>query len=564
MPNERDEQLKRLIELADREGILAAETKSTGENGTRPLIRVPADMRELIDFAKECGDVLAKESRLFRRDQVTVLINSEKQRLDAINAQALRSVAQRHIKFFKFKQVENDSGEKSQITVIKNLSAEISMGLLHAPDFLFKLPEIDRVHETRLPVMCDDESIRLLQPGYFPERRIYTFDDGLKLDEEMAPETAKEIIDNEWKFFPFPNPRSKAAAIAAQLTMFCPNMLPKRSLRPGFIYTANSTGAGKTLAAKIAIIPVVGYAATRTLPRREEQKKVLDIFALQAASYIFFDNIRGEISGEDIEQFITSAILKGRVLGESTEFIVDNVSTVFLTGNQSRTSRDMQERCLFIELFVQEADVTDRSIPADSIIDDDYLATAATRTRILSALYSFVRSWAAAGKPGPKTVMPRFEAWSDVVAAIVNHMGYGDPVARAEVLALGNTELRDMRELIAALAPRKEVEAQYAPADGSAPAVQPIVDGELEWDFSEVIDKVIALGLFADVEVRSGRTREDMIIDGQVTPAGRSHFGKMLIQYDQRFFAVDRKMIRFEVRGKGNSRRYAVIVAAIA
>ena len=551
MASNAEEQLKRLLELAERENLLPKSDKpSSDENSSRPLIRIPSDMRELIDFSKECGKELSKESRLFRRDGVTVLINSEKRRLDTLTAQALRSVSQRHIKFFKFKTVENEAGEKSQVAVIKNLSAEISLGLLHAPDFVLSLPEIDRINETRLPVMCTDGSLKLLDAGYFPDRRIFTFDDGLKLDEAMSPETAKEIIDKEWRFFPFPNGRSKAAAIAAQLTMFCPNILPRCTLRPGFIYTANSTGAGKTLAAKMAIIPIIGYAATRTLPRREEQKKVLDIFALQAASYIFFDNIRGEIAGEDIEQFITSAILKGRVLGESTEFMVENVSTVFLTGNQSRTSRDMQERCLFVELFVQEADASERRIPNDSIISDAYLAAPETRARILSALWSFVRSWAAAGKPGPKTVMPRFEDWSNVVAAIVHHAGYGDPVSRAEVLALGNTELRDMRELVLALAPRDKAGAIKA--------------GEAELMFSDVIDKVIELGLFTDVEVRSGRSREEMIIDNQVTPAGKSHFGKMLTNYDLRFFSVDHRMLRFEVHGRGASRRYVVSVNEIS
>jgi hypothetical protein len=566
MAIEREEQLKRLLELAERENLLGPALKSENENGSRPLIRIPSDMRELLDFAKECGKELSKEARLFRRDQVTVLINFEKRRLDSLSAQAFRSVAQRHIKFFKFKTVENEAGEKSQTTIVKNLSTEISLGLLHAPDFVFRLPPIDRVNETRLPVMCADGTIRLLEPGHFAERGIFTFDDGLKLDDQMPFETAKEIIDKEWRYFPFPNPRSKAAAIAAQLTMFCPNLLPRCALRPGFIYTANSTGAGKTLAAKMAIIPVVGHAATRTLPRREEQKKVLDIFALQAASYIFFDNIRGEIAGEDIEQFITSAILKGRVLGESTEFMVENVSTIFLTGNQSRTSRDMQERCLFVELFVQEADVTDRTIPNDSIIDDGYLASPETRARVLSALWSFVRSWAAAGKPGPKTVMPRFEAWSNVVAAIVSHAGYGDPVSRAEVLAIGNTELRDMRDLIAVLAPRESailstiVDIPDSEHVERSPENPPLKMGEAELTFSDVIDKVIELGLFADVQVRSGRSREDMIIDGQVTPAGKSHFGKMLTAYDGRFFSIERKMIKFEVRGRGTSRRYAVIV----
>src|SRR5262249_13143391 len=150
----------------------------------------------------------------------------------------------------------------------------------------------------------------------------------------MKRENAKATLDDLLKDFPFPNKRSKAVAVAAMLTMFCATMLPKRALRPGFIYTANAPGAGKTLLCKFAIIPITGTCSLRTLPRKDETRKVLDSLAIDASIYVIFDNIRGRIAGEDIEAFITSAEWDGRLLGESSRFRVDNVATVFLTGNQ--------------------------------------------------------------------------------------------------------------------------------------------------------------------------------------------------------------------------------------
>ncbi len=211
----------------------------------------------------------------------------------------------------------------------------------------------------------------------------------------MSLDEAKHVIDGLLRYFPFSSSRSKAVTIAGMLTMFCVAMLPKRALRPGFIFNANLPGAGKTLLAGMFITPVAGSASIRTFPRKEEARKVLDSIAMQAASYVLFDNIRGKIAGEEIEAFITSAISEGRILGESTTFCVENNTTVFLTGNQSTTSGDMSDRCLLVDLFVPEADNRDRKVP--EVLDDAELVS--RRAAILSALWAFVRAWDAAGRP---------------------------------------------------------------------------------------------------------------------------------------------------------------------
>src|SRR5947208_4873 len=127
-----DQQAKKLNELARESGITgggngkggststAAGAEDGGENDRRPLIKIPADKRELIDFCRECGIELGKDDRLFRRDRTVVAINKEKARLDTMTPRAMCSFAQRFIRFFKFKIVEDEDGKKETEVVIKN------------------------------------------------------------------------------------------------------------------------------------------------------------------------------------------------------------------------------------------------------------------------------------------------------------------------------------------------------------------------------------------------------------------------------------------------------------
>src|SRR5207245_1793543 len=73
-PNEQSEKLNA---WAKEEGLLETPGNANG-NGDRPLIKIPSDQRELIDFCRECAVELAKDDRLFRRDRTPVAINREK------------------------------------------------------------------------------------------------------------------------------------------------------------------------------------------------------------------------------------------------------------------------------------------------------------------------------------------------------------------------------------------------------------------------------------------------------------------------------------------------------
>src|SRR5205823_5101642 len=152
--------------------------------------------------------------------------------------------------------------------------------------------------------------------------------------------------------------------------------------------------------------------------------------------------------------------------GEKEEFRVENVTTFFLTGNQTNTSDDMAERSLFIELFIEEADNRDRDIPQEDVITEPLLATREMRKEILSALWALVRAWDAEGRPKPKKLLQRFEDWSRIVPGIVMNAGYNDPLAKPEVACGADVERRDMHLLMQFLAPELEGGQEPEPLKG--------------------------------------------------------------------------------------------------
>jgi hypothetical protein len=505
----------------------------TGSNhdDRRPQLKLPTDDREYHDFAREIGEIIVKTNLLFRRGERAVTVNEETKSLNVMTAQSFRTWVSEFVACYR------EKGE-NKVRKIRTMTLDTAQAVLQSKHFWNQLPEIKRLNTMRLPVVRADDRIELLEAGYFAEQGIYTLQDGLTIDASMTLKEARRVINEFKEFFPYKSPRSKAASLAAGLTMYCATMLPARSLRPAFIYTANAKGAGKTLDAKCAIVPVVGSCAPRSLPRKEEAKKVLDVAAMEGATYVLFDNAKGKIQGEEIESFITAAQWEARPLGESAKIIGENAATVFLTGNQSATSEDMADRCLLIELFVEEADNRDRSIPRPRVIDDAFLESIPQRSKICSAYWAFVRAWDAAGRPEPVSYMPRFEKWSRVVPAIVSYAGFGDALERVEVRGVGD-ELNDMRELVKVLAP---------------------IDTEIvvEKDFTQLITALSELDLFEDMQLRSRRDGELFDGSGRATMATRATFGKLFDRYDGRLFRFPDMTLRFRIRDKGDNKRFII------
>jgi len=358
----------------------------------------------------------------------------------------------------------------------------------------------------------------------------------------MNIEQSREVIDELLAEFPFADRelgRSKAVQVAAMLSLFCQKLLPPKAQTPIFLYTANSPRSGKTLLAKMAVIPLCGSCQLQTLGNDEEElRKLLDSTAMDGAPYLFIDNVRRKITSAALEAFATSGTWSGRVLGKTGTFSREKQTIVFITANQAKISTDLSGRALFVDLWMSEADPQRRKVLR--VIDDAYLSRPDIRKRILSALWGLVRHWEEMGRPKSEFRLGGFEAWCEIVAGIVVAGGFGDPVRPAELDIAGDPDSQDMREMVRLLA-----EEEVQPEDG--------------FGFHYLVNMCVDKGLFEDIIEGKWMRPKDEPDYYELTAKAKSRFGKLLTGYDGRVFRFeDGTAIRFGKRGKNRARRYEV------
>jgi len=328
-----------------------------------------------------------------------------------------------------------------------------------------------------------------------------------------------------YREFQFKEPeRSLAVAVAASETLFARRLLSPFWTRPGFFYTANAAGGGKTVAADAAIAPVLGKSPRTQFPRKEEElEKLLLAEVLSGSGCLFFDNVKGAINSASIEGILTSHNFKGRILNQSKTFEGDNNLVLFFTGNGVTVSEDLARRVLFVELFQPEARSQDRKF--ETPLSVGYLLE--HRREILAALWQIVDSWDKAGRPEGSTTHASFPEWSRIIGGMVEHAGFASPVTAPALSNGGNQDLEDMMELVKLI---RQTNAN-----------RPI-------DFEKLAGIAAEHGLFE--RVTDGNSANTM------DRSDKAKFGRLLKGYDARTFGDDR--LTFYIDGKGHSRRFRV------
>jgi hypothetical protein len=426
----------------------------------------------------------------------------------------LRTLVEDYLVCYRIRTV----GE-TELSLERTMTESDAKGILSSQQFISKLPEVEKVATARLPVMRRDGTIQLLPAGYDAESLTLTLPQ-CDFDQSLALPAAKKIIGELCEEFPFADDgRSKAVAVSAMVSLFAVGLLPQGALRPVFIYLANAEGAGKTLLAKCAISPVHGLVKTDgDLKDNTETAKELLTAIIEARPYILFDNCKKHLDSPYLEAFATSTFWRGRILGVSKSFCGKNNMTVLLTGNGCTVSPDLRRRSLFIELFMEQERAEDRHF--QRVLDDAALLV--IRHDILAALWTMVCEWDIAGRPKPSRTHSSFPRWAEIVGGIVEVAGYGCPLGSQEIQSAADIDGADMRQLVK------------------------LLDDSERKNFGDLLSTAREHGLF-----------ERLIgTEGELKPAEKSKFGKLLRQYDQRIFEGCR---RFVVDGKGHSRRFRVV-----
>lgn len=470
--------------------------------GTIPKIPLPADGELQRSWNTDVAHIL-KNSGLYRRT-ILPMVPFEG---SLIEMRPEHFVSWSTQYFVGYKTKVDRNGDPYE--VIRDMTEAVAKMTLRSLEFVTELPMIHRVYPSPIPIINEVGSLILCTPGYDPSSGTYVFEGNITPQEpdparppitgpvgsENYFDDSVSVADAFWflydlhKHFPFSDwsqpiqpadgdhlyreeedgtprtyrmSRSLSVQIGAMLSLFAVNCVPKEASRMGFIYNANSQRSGKTLLAKIASAPVYGsFKAQSWREDEESMAKILDSEVLAATPYICFDNVRGLIQSQKLEGFFTAPIWTGRILGRTEMFAAENNAVILITGNNVNAGTDIQHRCLYSDLHVEEADLQAREI-GGPIIDDVWLANPVNRRRILSALWSIVRHWDHAGRPAATgRTRQGFDTWGKIIGGMVEFAGFGDMLERAVLENAGDSESEDITTLVKHLHERNAPEFTY-------------------------------------------------------------------------------------------------------
>jgi hypothetical protein len=524
-----------------------------------PFVRLPCENYMLSQTAREVGGIL-KNNGIFRRDDLVVTIDRERGIWKPMTAQKFRTYVEDYMVPAKIKGVDEATGKPQWKAT--TMSKDVSGGVLESPAFLKQQRELLRVNAVPMPVLREGgESggkIELLQPGYDHQAKIFTLSGAVTVRADMPKEDAVAFLRDLYREFPFGDrkddgtSRSLAVCIAGMLSYFGMGLIGKLTNRLHFVYTANTVASGKSLLAKMAIVPVAGSARVRVKSdSAEELKKELATAALDGDSYFFLDDLEGVLKSQELNAFMTSATVGGRMLGGLTGFTAEKQCVVFITGNNLKLSTDIARRTLRVALYSEQFDVQEREVKRP--IDEEWLSRPDVRGDVLSALWALIREWDKAGRPKGARVLRGFERWCEVFGGIVLNAGFGDPCEAPPLEDnSGSNETADMLAL---------VEALYA--DMRATLHDGVPARKKEFTFQDLVDACQENDAFSwAMEGTWKKDRESTEEWLELNQKSKSALGRMFSEKfgGQVMRLKDGTRVRFGHRGRNRHRKYAVEV----
>jgi hypothetical protein len=484
-----------------------------------PLIQLPQDNRLDSEFATELGLLLSNHDIYqFHGCAVKTAVDKKENLviLQQISAAELCTFIEYFCIPFKIRQ---HFGQQSQ--VIRSLATETAGRVLASSQFLNRLRPITGLNSVPLPVFNSDGNLHLLPAGYDANHQILTLE-SISYDEALTKADALKLLKELLIEFPFheqDKERAISVVFAFILTLFCTHLFSDSTVRPGFLFSANETGSGKSLLAKLGLIPILGCAPTGVAPKDEEEmRKRITTAVLSGRSVLFFDNLKGRLSSPSLEALITSNDWEDRLLGSNRQFNARHQLCVVLTGNDTVVSPDIMRRVFTVEMFNPYADGTER--PIKCWLDGNTIKTQ-YRTKILSACWTLVRDWNQKGRPEPEQWHHDFRPWAAIICGIIEAIGLGSPCGAAILKRSGDRDRADMHELVTGMEP----EADYS------------------------------LETLADVCEKAGIFDRFTALRAEKPGAFRSTFGKYLKKYEGRRF-TDNKC--FELAGDHKNRTYRI------
>lgn len=323
-------------------------------------------------------------------------------------------------------------------------------------------PVIKEVSPLRLPLLSYKNGRATFTPapiGYDPGTQIYTLDSiTISWDKHTAKplDWCRLVLCKVFQDFPLDGgglhpiqSRSMGAIVTAMLGQFLHHSLP---LFPIVIANANQPGTGKTFLVQTMLAPFYGAVAPGNYTDDDnEMRKTLNSALFNGAPYFFLDDL-SVIAGRVLPRFVTAAYIKDRELGKNVMFEKPQRMQFFLTGNNLKTSTDIERRTLPIDLFY-DGDATTRT--DFTTLKEEYLTNIEWRRSMLEALWGLCVHWENQGAPALTGVpaLTSFKPYVATAASIAVAAGFTSPFAERPVnLDTGDTKKAALIRLVILIA----------------------------------------------------------------------------------------------------------------
>lgn len=217
--------------------------------------------------------------------------------------------------------------------------------------------------------------------------------------------------------------------LAALLTLFARPAFDGPS--PLFVFDATTAGSGKTLLAKLLSIIAFGHepCLAGMKDQTAELKKTLISALFRGDRLHVFDNVRGTIGNDVLDQYLTAPMVQDRRLGTNETITAENLMMLVATSNNAAIGADTARRTLTLRLRPladnPEELEYDREPARHAMLNRPrYVAAALTILR-----WHFMNRDTPASKVRP---FGSFENWSDAVRMAVIRAGLPDPLISQE------------------------------------------------------------------------------------------------------------------------------------
>jgi hypothetical protein len=235
--------------------------------------------------------------------------------------------------------------------------------------------------------------------------------------------TALALLKHLLAEFPFAKPQCLAVALSGILTTLARAAM---STAPLHAFSAPTPGTGKGFLVDLTAIIATGKPAP-TMGQGENEgefEKRLVALARRGDSIVSIDNITAPLGGDFLNQMLTQADAKGRILGKSEMVDIPPTITLFATGNNLRVVGDTTRRALICRMDTGLENPEQRKFTHDPLA-----LLKGARARYVAAGLTILRAYIAAGRPSLPTPLASFVEWSNLVRGALLWLGEADPVA---------------------------------------------------------------------------------------------------------------------------------------